>query len=508
MHILGVIIMFKSCLLTFSILVSATSFAEVSFNQKQMRVASLLNLENKTSVFTVAAYQRELNYEAQGLSVDERAKNETNLLANKIRVQVNSAYREALAQKQNSDDARAEIEATIQKDLELASPELKEELLTLAINTLNSIDAGAASEEVHLTQVEAVMKKEVIKRKVFLNAENIEIQNVDKLKDPNKKEYDTTAELMESLVSDNESIRWVSSSNQTIRSAKIKKTQSQISLQIKVEFLGAELEAGPTITFKRDLSTSATINAEGLSPILKDKGNTFDYSKYDRLGKPLLLNGQEVKRFISFSCDADLTFESEYQGSGGFKFMGVGGDITTSQRFTNSVTLTSRRLALPYFVAGKSMTMKYISELCHNNFLSAKFNNAMTVSQSLNIMMKNIVAGLVFSHPKTKCVVDTQCKKWFKTDVISLVKLNKFPRCTEDRGPEKFRSCKLRGLEGQNCPVYERGIHTSNGQNEYTCDTGLKCVTTKSRTLLLGAVWSFAKGSCKVTDKKNYISPL
>jgi len=502
--------MFNSSWLVLAVLVSTSSFAGISFKQKQLRVNSLMKLQKHAPAIALEAYQRELDYEQRGLSVESRAKIETNLLADKIRQQIHVAYRAALDQHQDSDSAREEVRAGIEKDLELAAPELKEELLTLAMNTLDSIDQGGVSQNVELATLEQSIKEEVIDRKEFLNAEvpdaMIFIPET-QISDPNKKEYASKAELMESLVSNQESSGWVSTSNQTVNTAVITKVDSKISLQVKFSFLGVAVEAGPSIIFKREYITNATIIAEGLSPVLMRDGN-FDYWKRDSNNKIVLKNGVQQKRFISFTCDTQLQFGTEYEGAGGFKFLGLGGTSSVSQKFVNTVIMTSRRIALPEYVEGKSMTIKYLSELCHNNFLSAHYNNTMTVADSLNAMMRNVVAGLEFSHPKTKCAVDTQCYNWFNKEVIALVKYNNFPRCAEENSREKFRSCQLRGLKGQNCPVYEKGQHTSDGQWEYTCDVGLKCVKSEGRTYFLGAVWSYSKGSCQVIKPKTYKSPF
>jgi hypothetical protein len=494
-------------------LISTSSFAGVSFKQKQMRVGALMKLQTHAPALAFEAYQRELSYEEQGLSINARAKNETNLLADKIRSQIHSAYKAALAEHKDSEVAREEIRASIEKDLELASPELKNELLELAIQTLDSVDAGGVSQEVDLSNVEVVMQKEVVNRVEFLNKEEVLLgadpinPKANTSKDSERKEYGTKAELMETLVSDRESSRWVSTSNQTIKTAEITKTDSKISLQLKFEFLGVSVEAGPMISFKREYSTGAIIMAEGLNPVLMNDGN-FDLWKRDRAGKVVVQNGKMVKRYVSFTCDAQLDFETDYTGAGGFKFMGIGGDVSVSQRYVNSVNLASRRIALPEYVANKSMTIKYLSELCHRDFLNARLNNTMTVSSSLNIMMKNMVAGLTFSHPKTKCAQDNHCYDWFNKEVISLVKIKNFPRCAEESSREKYRSCQLRGIEGQNCPVYEKGKRTSNGQWEYACDKGLRCVKYESQTFFLGAEWSPAKGKCQIINKKTYRNPF
>jgi hypothetical protein len=491
-------------------LISGSSLAGVSFEQKQKRVEALLSFQKAIPSLSFEAYRRELSYEEMGLSVNARAKYETNILADKIRLQVQSAYEASFKLNKDANVAREEVRANIEKDLNLAAPEMKDELVSFAMNTLDTIDAGASSSTVELRNVELMMEKEVLVRKEYLNQEDASPVDIDPVANPSKdserKDYKSREDLMEALVSTRENSRWVSTSNQTLKTSEIFKTESTISLQVQFEFLGVAIEAGPMIKFKRKYSTNANIMAEGMNPVLYRDGN-FDFWKRDENGKVYIKNGKEVKRYIAFVCDADLEFETEYTGAGGFKVLGFGGDTSFSKSYSNSVTMNSRRIALPEYVANKSMTMKYASELCHRDFLNAKFNNSMTVSSSLNVMMRNVVASLTFSHPKTKCAVDENCYNWFNDEVISLVKIKNFPRCGESYR-EKFRSCQLRGLQGQNCPVYEKGKRTSSGQWEYACDSGLKCVKTESQTFFMGSVWSYAKGKCQIQDKKTYRNPF
>lgn len=491
-------------------LIAGSSFAEVSFEQKQERVKSLLSFQKAIPSLAFEAYRRELSYEEMGLSINARAKYETNILADKIRLQVQSAYEASLKVNKDEDIAREEVRANIEKDLNLAAPEIKDELISFAMNTLDTIDSGASSSTVMLENVELMMEKEVLVRKAYLNQEEMTSINIDPISNPSKdserKDYKSREDLMEALVSNRDSSRWVSTSNQTLKTSEVFRTESAISLQVQFEFLGVAIEAGPMIKFKRKYSTNATIMAEGMNPLLYRDGN-FDFWKRDENGNIVKKNGKEVKRYIAFVCDADLEFETDYAGAGGFKVLGLGGDSSFSKSYTNSVTMNSRRIALPEYVANKSMTMKYASELCHRDFLNARFNNSMTVSSSLHIMMKNVVASLTFSHPQTKCAVDEQCYDWFNQEIISLVKIKNFPRCGESKR-EKYRSCQLRGLEGQNCPVYEKGKRTSSGQWEYACDTGLKCVKTSNQTFFLGAVWEYAKGKCQIQDKRTYRNPF
>lgn len=498
--------MFNSRWLILAALVSTSSFAGVSFKQKQLRVQSLMKLQLHAPAIVFEDYQRELEYEKLGLTVEHRAKNETNLLADKIRLQVRVAYEAALKENKSPELAREEIKAAIEKDLALANSDMREELLSLALETLNNIEIAPTSEEVDLSTVEVVMMRKVETRQEFLNTDDHDKSvaqigadpvnpKANTSKDSEKKDYASKAELMESLVSDRESSRWVSTANQTVRTAEIVKNEGKISLQIKVEFLGASLEAGPVITFKRQYSTNAVIMAEGLSPVIMRDGN-FDLSKRDRSNQVILKNGKIQKRYVAFYCDVDLQFSTEYAGAGGFKYMGLGADVTISKSFENSVNMQSRRIALPESVANKTITVKYISELCHGDFKQARYSNNMTVSQSLDIMMRNVVSGLVFSHPQTKCIQDSQCKDWFYGEVIAAHRSKNTYRCVEDSG-DKHRFCQVRGLAGQNCNVYENGKRTSSGEWEYDCNFGLKCVKTESASYLFNYTWSYSKGKCQ-----------
>lgn len=496
--------MFNSRWVFLAVLTSFSSFGAVSFQEKQLRVDSLMKLQKNAPAITFEAYQRELGYEKRGLSIEARTKNETNLLAEKIRSQVYSAYQAAMKEHNSPTLAREEVSEAIERDLEQADPKLKEELMNFANVTLDNVESGGVNQETaELENVEIVLGREVENRKAFLNAEDSLLGDdpinpkPNSSKDSEKKTYASREELMESLVSDRESSRFVSTAGQTIKTAQVVRSDTTISMQVKMEFLGAELSAGPSISFKREIATDAILMTEGLNPVILKDG-TFDRFKRGRDNKVVFKNGKAVTRYISMACDVDLKFETEYNGAGGFKYMGMGADVSVSSSFQNAVNLQSRRIALPETVANKTMTVKYISELCHGEFMKAKATNTMTVRQSLDLMMKNVVSGLVFSNPKTKCAKNSDCAKWFKKEVISLQKRKNTYRCVEDTR-DKFRFCQLRGEAGQNCTVIENGKKTSSGHNEFPCDWGLKCVKKSDATEFLGIDFTYAVGKCQRT---------
>lgn len=493
--------MTNSKYLVLATLVSFSSFGAVSFQEKQNRVEELMKLQSSIPAISFEGYSRELMYEQKGLSVEARAKNESNLLAEKVRMQVISAYEAALEEHQSPELARQEVRDAISRDLENSSPDMREEIKALAIETLEDAERGETNQPVNLSSVEEALTKVIVSRKEFLNAESTIFSpyaiepTANQAKDAEKKDYATKAELMESITSDRDSSRWVSSSSQTVRTTHIRKFDGRISFQVKLEFLGANLEAGPTISFKREVVTSAAILTEGMYPLLI-KGKLFDRYKKDRDGKVVMKNGKPVMRYSAFWCDADLKFDSEYTGSGGFSYMGIGGGGSMTKVFANGVNINSRRVALPESVENKHVDMDYLSKLCHDSFLKTKISNTMTVRQSLEIMMKNILSGVVFSNPKTKCATDLHCKDWWEKEVPALQKKNNTYRCVE-HSVDKYRFCQVRGLAAQNCPVIESGKLISHGYYEYPCDWKFKCVKKTNPTYIGIRQVGYSKGVCE-----------
>lgn len=488
---------------------SFSALAGVSFEEKRNRVDFLEELTKDTAPMNVEAFRRELEYEKQELPLERRAENEANLLAEKIKLHVQKAYQAALETK-SPEEAYEEVKATIEKDLLLVAPELHDEIKEISMDALDDAQAGGSSSIVNYANLQKAMLKSIQERVEFLNEEGEEINLVDPATDKmlggsvggdnERQSYRNKSEILESLVSDRDNTRWVSTSHMSIRSDDLRKVDSKVSLQVKVKFLGVGLEAGPTIEFSRTYKTNVAVMAEGLNPVLGSDGN-FDFVVRDRMGRPVKSGGKNKRRFIVFTCETNLEFASNYSGSGGFSVAGVGGSTSVSRHYSNSVSLSSRRIAVPESIGGRSVTYKYLTQLCHIDFLRARVTNNMNVAGSLNVMMKNVVASLRFSHPQTRCMRDTHCYKWFNKTAFTVSKKKIFPRCLEHR-TEKYRSCYARGLPGQNCAVYENGKRTSSGQFEFSCDRGLRCVKYQN------AGWMKpSKGKCMPINPRTYKNP-
>lgn len=488
-------------------LLTCLSFSSlaVTMEEKEMRIEALRSLENSEIKLDINSYEREINYDKRGLNLKQRAREEANILASQIRQQIALAFSEALDTQGNVEDAKEIVKQDILKDLEMADDSVKEELISFSLNILEQMDVNSVSEEVNLPNIEARMLVAVKERNEYLNKV---ITTPKAVVVDEKREYANKSEVIKALVSEEPSVRYVSTSNQTIQTAQASTTDTHVSLQVKIEFLGATLSAGPQINFRKNFKTSATILADGLYPVMYNDGN-FDFVKRDASGKAIKEKGKELKRYVSFSCDAELHFVTDYVGGGEFKVAGLGAGAKKMKTFTSSVNLSSRRILLPEFVDNKTFTIEDLTNLCHRDFLKAKASNSLTIEQSLNILMKNVVAGLTFSHAKTKCVQDSHCYDWFNKEIIPLGRVKNFPRCVQESNSEKNFTCALRGLEGQACSLYDNtGKRITSGIFEFVCDKGLKCVQTKQGGWFQNwEIYESAEGRCMPINRKTYKSP-
>lgn len=506
--------MFKKRWIFMFSLMSLSALADVSFQEKKNRVEFLEQLTGTPISMDIAAYRRELKYEKENLPLDVRAENEASLLAEDIKNVVIKAYEASMKSHGDVNQALKEINAQIEKDSELIDPALREEIKRLSQETLEGIQRGQVNSETKLENVQKVFLKGVQERSEFLNKEAELILPTDMRAVPgasldrNRLNYNAKSEIVASLVSEFNNADLSATSTTMFKSDVVSTRIGNISLQVKVEFLGSSISAGPQIIFKREIKTLVDINAEGLNPVLLHDGN-FDFHKRDGLNRIVKVNGKDQRRKVNFGCDASLVFETDYAGGGGFAVAGMGASGTVSKKYGNTVTLASRRIAVPEYIDSKTTTLKTLMDLCHRDFLKARITSNMTVESSLNVMMKNAVSSIKFSHPKTKCATDNHCVNWYNKQVLPLWRVKNYPRCVEE-SREKYFSCELRGLQGQNCALYDRkGKRITDGLGEFKCDKGLRCVQVQEAGWFKGMdLYQAAKGRCMPTNPKTYKSPL
>jgi hypothetical protein len=493
-------------------LVSTSAFSQVTPEEKERRVEFIEKISEDIPMVNVEVYRRDLKYEKQQLPLDLRARNEANIIAERIKVQIFDLYQSHLKDSGSEAQATSDVLTSIENDLTLVAPELRDEIKALALDALNAAKKGSTSEEQNLYSMEKELLPGVEDRAAYLNQIDPDANvvgfapSVNPNKDADKADYKSKKEVIASLISSKENTRWLSTNGMSVESSKAYSRDTEISYRISIEFLGSSIDAGPVIEFKRDYTTRGIISAEGLTPVLYGNGN-FDFYMRDQAGKITKKGGKDLKRFISFYCEAELSFETEYKGSGGFKLAGIGGSVDLGSSYKNKVNLSSRRVMVPEKVDGKTFTMNDVVTICNSGFLNARLNPAMTVKDSLNVMMKNVVSSLRFSNPNTKCLVDSQCNSWFVKEKMPLVRNTATPRCVEVPR-DKYRACVVRGLKGTKCPVYQNKQRVSDGMFEYACDQGLKCVQTQEAGWFKNYdLYQYAIGKCMPINPKTYVRP-
>lgn len=494
--------MFRYSSAIFIALFSLSALARVSMEEKRTRVRLLERLSRSIPALHIEGYHRELSYEEQNLSLDDRADNEAQLMAEKIKKQVFDSYQRALEQASgNVDEAKSGVREAIDRDLELAEPGIRDTFKEIAYKALDDAANGITTSEENTDPLRSYMLTEVTERSHFLNVEGLLDSNSASSpvahgdKDAERRTYKNKAEILESLVSDRANTRWLSAAAITTNSAVTKRLDANISYTLKINFLGAELSGGPNIAFHRHYESRVIVLSEGLQPGVTADGQ-FDFNKRDRAGNVVMSGGKAQKRFIAFYCELALNFNTEYSGSGSFSVAGVGGGASYGARYSNEVTMTSRRILVPEYIGNQTATMGTLQRLCMDDFLNARINNQLTVKQSLNIQMRNIIASLRFSHPKTKCVRDEQCIGWFNGGMRGVVGNMAVPRCVEE-SREKYFTCEVRSVVNQKCPVFQGNKQLSSGMFEYPCDRGLYCKTVVQGGWFTNMrLFQYAEGRC------------
>lgn len=496
--------MFSAKWFALTMLVSISAFG-VSLEEKKNRVEYLEELTSNSSVsMNIDAYKRSFGYEKNNISLQKRTELETNLFAEKVKLQVVKAYDASLEKTGNPDDASFEVRSAIENDLALVDASLRDELRNLALSALESAQRGEKSEEVNLDKIEQNVFKNLQEQQKFFNVEGEAKESVafiseGKLPARGEGNFATKQSVLEALTADVDGAPFISSNLVNINSSVVKVEAAEISMQIQTFFMGVYIEAGPTIVFSRRYTSNVLVTAEGMEPALLPTGH-FNFKRETR-DKP---------RRIIFVCNTGLEFESLYSGKGALTVMGLGPSVTKSNNYNNIVNLGSRRIPVPETIDGKIPTLKDLSDICNKDFLKAKISSTMTVESSLNIMMKSLVANLSFTHPKTQCAVDSHCLKWFNKEILSHAQGKNIPRCIENEA-DKYRACEVRGLEGQNCTVLDKsGKRISSGNLEFACDKGLKCVQTKEAGWFKSSSspYQFAEGKCMPINAATYRKPV
>lgn len=480
------------------ILATTVLTGQLTYGATDLSKLSTLNVEIPRS--RLAELSRSLNYQNEGMGLEAQADLEGQRLANIVSSQVHRIYLNALERTESSEEARIESIEMIQKDLDNIAPELKEEFEALAMTALEDAVQGKGSssplEGASLPQIflEPLKENNLLLR--FKEVSGMDIPFATSADDAEKLSYKNLNELLTSMTSSRRGARWMEGAGLEGVSESASSRDGEVSIRFKANFLGVEVEAGPVVKFSREVKSTLRLVAEGRYPISKHDG-TFDLYERDSNGKAI-----SKTRYAVFYCDLNVNYSSETLVSGGFSVMGAGGKGGISRSLKESVSIESRRLMIPEFIAGKQATIHQLRDICRRHYINAKVNPRMTVRNLADIQLRNQLAGVVYSNPKTQCGRDSQCVNWYRQNKRGVYGPYAYPRCVTNTR-ENFRYCMARATLHRPCPVYEKGKRVSGTMFELPCDRGLKCVTTKEAGALF---WQYAEGKCMPTSK-NYKKP-
>ncbi len=431
-------------------------------------------------------------------------------ILNDIHQKMNKAYSAAYNETGSIDRAQEEVKILYKKDIELLDDNLRQtveldcELVLNGIIKGQSVNFSTTTVNLLSSYMAAAPKhKELALKNKSISSINSEVTQGHLV-------YANKQDLLNSLVSDLESDRWESTSNINVKTEEATTNKEKFSARVQVKFLGVKFSGGPELQFERKYSTVASIAAEGLNPIF-DSNGIFDRYKRNKFGEILKVKGVAQKRYMYFTCNVQADVSSETVVGGELSFMGLGGEASYSTSYKNTVNLTSRLLTVPEYIDNKQVTLNSLSELCHHDFLNTKVNNTLTVKKTLNVMINNLISGLTYASPSTKCVTDQHCYNWFNKEVISWHRVKTFPRCIEESNQPGYFHCRIRGIEGAACTVYDKktGKILSDGGFEYACDKGLKCVITKTGGWFQNfEIWDPYEAKCQPINPKTYKSPF
>jgi hypothetical protein len=431
-----------------------------------------------------AALIRERSYQEAGLPTPERARLEALLLIRQVQGASTAALARARAAGADEAQARGEVEAFLEEELLKVDSALVDDLRAAATSLFDRRTPRPSALLLERMAAQSLSRQEVLE---VVN-EGIRPKN-----NPTSgvsggtglstsargiRRYRSRAQLLQALVSGDESERWTATTSITQRSTRMVGHQESFSAQVAVEFLGSRIAAGPAFTFSRKIATSVDIRAEGGSPPTDERGY-FDLIARDGSNRPVVRNGVPQSRFVFFTCEAEITIESERLVNGGFKVFGAGAEGEVKSLWANNVTLTSRRVLVPDTVDGRQVTFNDLSLLCHQDFMGARTTNGRTVRDNLRASARNLISSLVYQDSALECVEDRHCDRWYQ-GVLGIHRYRTAGRCVRARGNVSLLTCQLRGQVGANCAVVQNGQHLSSGYFEYPCDRGLRCVVTRT----------------------------
>src|SRR5690606_7383500 len=134
----------------------------------------------------------------------------------------------------------------------------------VAIDSLENINTNSLNSPLNLKNLESALIGDIKERAMFLNKEDDLLFNKSNSSNTQKskiKDFKNKSEVISALISDRPGDELSYTTTATMKSTETIKSESAISLKVGVEFLGASIDAGPSINFKREFKTNVIIQA-------------------------------------------------------------------------------------------------------------------------------------------------------------------------------------------------------------------------------------------------------
>lgn len=487
--------------LCFASMASVSALAGLPIDHMEDRLKELEIYRNNG--LDLEGIAREAVYEANDVPVEQRAWMESQLLVQALREAVLKSYFLAIEEASNKEDpaaaARDLIRANMEKDLHLLAPELQGEMKAIVEDVLAN-PKWESSELAPSEKLLANMKERSLNRLALLSKPSSvpsEFSNLADHKGSGSKITSKVA-LVAALAGGSSPDNFEARYNTKARSSVSIAAEAKFSAQVKASFMGVEIAAGPTFSFKKTITSAVQFGGEGFAPIFDGQGR-FDLVKRGANGSPVMASGRAVPRRVAFACELNAEVESETAISGGFSAMGIGPEARVVSTYRNQVELDSSDLLVPDTLDGRLTTVSTLATICQRDFLRARTSNGRTIEQNLDTMIRNLVSSLSYVNPAMKCVINSHCNNWFNKEVLGIHKYKTVPRCIQERGNPSVMTCQLRGGTGANCKVIRENKVVSSGYFEYACDTGKRCVVTEVGGWggLFGWTWTPWRGQCR-----------
>jgi hypothetical protein len=330
-----------------------------------------------------------------------------------------------------------------------------------------------------------------------------------------KKTYSNDNEVLKALNSFDPGTKWLTSGGWIMDMQSARRKEGRVGIQVKVEFLGQSVNAGASLFVKQEYIANLKLVADNKQLVVNDEGR-FDFNERDSMGRIVMKNGKPQKRWISFACEAILFYELDTSSNSGFVVSGgislpvVGGakmegngSISEGESNRTFVNNNSRRLVVPESIGGQVTTLAHLKNICWNKYDKIRVRGRMTLLDTLKLQVRNLVKNLTVKHPHMNCAVDAHCAGWYKKRYLNKWGRRATARCATNLR-EHIKNCVVRSVRNQKCPVIEGGKLVSNGIDELTCDTGLKCVKVRAQGWFqnLNTVYQYAEGRCQPARRR------